>query len=358
MDYDSRRKRLWQAHADEGAGALLVVSPQNVLYLSGFTGGDSWLLLGEGRAQLLTDFRYQEQAAAEAPGVEVVTRHDESLTELVARLLPPKAPLAFEAQHLAYTAYRKLAETVDADRLRPAEGWGEELRVIKNEQEVRLIRQAVAVAEDSFRALRAAVRPGAKEKDLADELVYQMRRRGAQDEAFPTIVAAGERGSLPHAQSTDRAIKPGEAILVDWGARVRFYNCDLTRVLFLGSIPRLIEGVYGIVAAAQQEAYESLRPGRSLGDVDAAARALITEAGHGEAFGHGLGHGVGLEVHERPTLKKGAEEAAQPGMVHTLEPAIYLPGVGGVRIEDMVLVAEGGAERLTSLPRDVESMVV
>ncbi len=185
-----------------------------------------------------------------------------------------------------------------------------------------------------------------------------MRRRGAQDEAFPTIVAAGERGSLPHAQSTDRPVEPGEAILVDWGARARFYNCDLTRVLFLGSISASIRTIYGTVAAAQEEAYDALRPGRRLAEVDAAARDLIAEAGYGEAFGHALGHGVGLEVHERPTVKQGAEETARPGMVHTLEPGIYLPGVGGVRIEDMVLVQESGVERLTSLPRDIDSWVV
>jgi len=171
-------------------------------------------------------------------------------------------------------------------------------------------------------------------------------------------VAAGERSSLPHAQSTERRLEPGEALLVDWGTRVDFYNCDLTRVLFLDSITSSIEPVYQVVLAAQQEAFEACRPGRPLGQVDQAARSLIEQAGYGEAFGHALGHGVGLEVHERPTVKQDAEKQEQVGMVHTIEPGIYLPGVGGVRIEDMVLLGEAGAERITSLPRDIESMVL
>ena len=364
MNYSQRREALRQRCHQEGVGALLVTSPPNVLYLSGFTGGDSWLLLlcpagpAAERPVLLTDFRYREQAESEAPDLEVVTRNHESLTDLVGRLLPKDLRLAFEASHISHAQYRRLAEKVGAERLHPAEGWVEELREVKSPEEVERLRRAVAAAEGAFREVRGWLRPGVTEKEVADELVYRMRRRGAQMESFPVIVAGGERASLPHARSTERPLRPGEAVLVDWGARVDFYNCDLTRVLFLDSIPGSIEVVYRVVLGAQQEALEACRPGRPLGEVDKAARRFIAQAGYGEAFGHALGHGVGLQVHERPTVRGGAEEPLRTGMVHTVEPGIYLPGVGGVRIEDMVLVTEAGAERLTSLPRDLEDMVV
>jgi len=358
VNYSRRRGEVQGRLQEEGTSAFLVTGPHNVLYLSGFTGGDSWLFLAGERAVLLTDFRYREQAESEAPDLEVAVRDNETLTGLVARLLPEGARLAFEAAHLSYAGYGRLAEKVGTDRLHKTEGRVEELRAVKSQEEVERIRRAVAVAEGSFQETRTHVRPGMTEKELADELVYRMRRRGAEVEAFPVIAAAGERASLPHAQSTDRPVRAGEALLVDWGAKVDSYNSDLTRVLFVGSIPSSFSTIYRVVLAAQQEAYEACRAGALLGEVDEAARAFITEAGYGEAFGHALGHGVGLEVHERPTLRQGAEEAACAGMVHTIEPGIYLPGVGGVRIEDMVLVGEAGAQRITSLPRDIDAMVV
>ena len=358
MNHRGRRAALREKQAQAGTGALLVTSQSNVLYLSGFTGADSWLLLAGERAVLLTDFRYREQAENEAPDLEVVTRSNNTLVDLVASLLADGARLAFEAAHVSYADYGRLAEKVGVDRMHPAEGWVEELRVVKSPEEVERIRRAIAVAEESFQETRGVIRPGMQEKEVADELVHRMRRRGAQVESFPVIVAAGERGSLPHARSTDQPIQAGVSLLVDWGARVGFYNCDLTRVLFVSSIPSLFRTIYSVVLAAQQEAYEASQPGRALGEVDQAARALIAQAGYGEAFGHALGHGVGLEVHERPTVRQGSEELARAGMVHTIEPGIYLPGGGGVRIEDMVLLGETGAERMTTLPRDIEAMVV
>ena len=358
MNHRGRRAALREKQAQAGTGALLVTNESNVLYLSGFTGGDSWLLLVDERAVLLTDFRYREQAEQEAPDLEVVTRKNNTLVDLVAGLLPDGTRLAFEAAHVSYVDYGRLAEKVGADRMHPAEGWVEELRVVKSPEEVERIRRAIAVAEESFQETRGQIRAGMQEKEVADELVYRMRRRGAQVESFPVIVAAGERGSLPHACSTDQPIQAGVSLLVDWGARVGFYNCDLTRVLFVGTIPVLFGTIYRVVLAAQQEAYEAAQPGDALSKVDQAARALIAEAGYGEAFGHAVGHGVGLEVHERPTVRQGTEELARAGMVHTIEPGIYLPGVGGVRIEDMVLLGETGAEWITTLPRDLEAMVV
>ena len=353
MNYSRRRQEVQGRLEDEGTSAFLVSGPHNVLYLSGFTGGDSWLFLAGERAVLLTDFRYREQAESEAPDLEVAIRNNETLTDLVARLLPDGARLAFEAVHLSYAGYGRLAGKVNADRLHKTEGRVEELRAVKSAEEIERIRRAVVVAEESFQETRTHIRPGMTEKELADELVYRMRRCGAEEESFPVIVAAGERASLPHAQSTDRPVRCGEGLLVDWGATVDSYNSDLTRVLFVGNIPGLLRTIYRVVLAAQQEAYEACRSGALLGEVDEAARGFITEAGYGEAFGHALGHGVGLEVHERPTLRHGADEPACVGMVHTIEPGIYLPGVGGIRLEDDVLITKTGCEVLTTLPVDL-----
>jgi Xaa-Pro aminopeptidase len=358
MDYARRRASLRETQPEANVSGFLVSCPENVQYLTGFTGGDSWLLLTGERTLLLTDFRYQEQAQKEAPDVEVVLRADETLAAVANRLLPPEGRIAFEGSHLSYTQYRRLADGAGADRLLTAEDWVEKLRAVKSPEEVALIRRAIVVAEAAFTETRAQLRPGMAEKEVADELVWRMRRLGAQAEAFPVIAAAGERGSLPHAQSTERRLRAGEAVLLDWGARVDFYNCDLTRVLFLGSIPGSIEEIYRVVLSAQQEAFEASAPGRVLGEIDEAARGFIARAGFGELFGHALGHGVGLEVHEKPTVRHNAKEVSQPGMVYTIEPGIYRPGVGGVRIEDMVLVGEAGAERMTGLSRAMEDMVV
>lgn len=358
MDYVRRRALLRETREQAPVSSFLVTSPQNVQYLTGFTGGESWLLLTGERAVLLTDFRYGEQALKEAPDVEVVLRADETLAALATRVLPSEGQVAFEGPHLSYANYRRLADEAGADRLLAVEDWVEKQRALKSPEEVALIRRAIAVAEAAFTETRAQLRPGMAEKEVADELVWRMRRLGAQAEAFPVIVAGGERGSLPHAQSTDRRLRAGEAVLLDWGARVDFYNCDLTRVLFLGSIPASIKEIYGVVLSAQQEAFEASSPGCLLGEIDEAARKLIAQAGFGSFFGHALGHGVGLEVHERPTVRHNAKDVAQAGMVYTIEPGIYRPGIGGVRVEDMVLVGEAGAERMTSLPRGMEAMVV
>jgi len=358
MDYADRRVKLRGMLPEKGVSAFLVASPENVLYLSGFTGGESWLLLTGQRVILLTDFRYREQAEKEAPDVEIVVRGSDSLAELAAKVVPERCELGFESTHLSHAEALKLGAKVGEERLAAVENAVEQLREIKGSDEVDLIRRCIAVAEESFLETRELIVPGMSERDIATELVYRMRKRGAQGEAFPVIVAFGERSSLPHAPCSDRRLEAGEAILIDWGARSGFYNCDLTRVLFVDSIPASFRPLYDVVLAAQQEAFEASRPGKPLGAIDAAARSFITQAGYGEQFGHALGHGIGLEVHERPTVRSGVEEQARPGMVHTIEPGIYLPDVGGVRIEDMVLVAEPGGERITSLPREIDEMVI
>jgi Xaa-Pro aminopeptidase len=214
------------------------------------------------------------------------------------------------------------------------------------------------VAEEAFIAVRRSVRVGTSEREIAARLEYEMRKRGAEAAAFPTIVAEGPNAALPHAVAGERKVRKGSAVLIDWGAVCDFYRSDLTRVLFVGSIPPALRKVYAIVREAQGKAIAAVRPGAVMRDVDAVARRHIERAGYGKAFGHGLGHGIGLDTHEPPRLSWMSEEKLAAGMVVTVEPGIYLPGVGGVRIEDDVLVTPAGCKVLSRLSKDIELAVV
>jgi Xaa-Pro aminopeptidase len=246
----------------------------------------------------------------------------------------------------------------------------EQLRAIKDAHEIAQIREAIGFAQRAFAMFRAMLRPGDQEKELSDALEQYVRRAGGRCTSFPSIIAVGERAALPHAPPTDRAVGEADLLLVDWGASGRFYKSDLTRVL----VPRKnsafcrtaggkefltkLDTVYRVVLQAQERALRAIRPGVVASDLDAEARAVISEAGFGQFFTHSLGHGIGLQVHEAPMLRANSNVALQPGMVVTIEPGIYLPGWGGVRIEDDVLVTLGGCEVLTSVPRDLASMQV
>jgi Xaa-Pro aminopeptidase len=372
-DYPARRReRLGHALPEEGLDALLVSSPVNVTYLTGFTGESSFLVLGRDRAVLVSDRRFTEQIAEECPGLEAHVRQPErslyqATAEVVARL--GAGSVGVESNHLTVAELETLSGLCKAVSWKGGRDRVERLRAVKDASEVAAIREAIAVAERAFAAFRALLRPEDREKDLADALEMYVRRCGGRCGSFPPIVAAGERAALPHAPPTDRAVGGACLLLIDWGASGRMYKSDLTRVL----LPRnnspssraarpadngRLEEVYDVVLRAQQAALKAIRPGAKGQEVDAAARAVIADAGHGDHFGHGLGHGIGLQVHEAPALRPGSEVVLEPGMVVTVEPGVYLPGWGGVRIEDDVLVTADGCEVLTGVPRDRESMVV
>jgi Xaa-Pro aminopeptidase len=234
----------------------------------------------------------------------------------------------------------------------------ERLRAVKDPSEVAQIREAIAFAERAFAAWRARLRPEDTEKDLADAMEMQVRWVGGKTTSFPTIVAVGERAALPHAPPTKKTIAQAEFVLVDWGASGAFYKSDLTRVLATRTISPKLEEVYTVVLNAQAQALQRIRPGAKGHDIDAVARSVIAGSGYGDFFGHGLGHGIGLQIHEAPAVRPNSDWVLQPGMVLTVEPGIYLPGWGGVRIEDDVVVTPDGCEVLTHVPKDLSAIAV
>jgi Xaa-Pro aminopeptidase len=360
MDHHApRRDRLARALADEGLDALAVSAVVNVTYLTGFSGDSSVLVLTPSRAVLVSDPRYTVQIAEECPGLETHIRApSQKIHEAVAEVLTRLGVRAVGFESAAVT----VADLETLKELAPAVDWKagadrvERLRMVKDAFEIGQIREAIGMAERAFTVLRALLRPSDREKDLCDAMDGYLRRAGAQGASFPPIIAVGERAALPHAPPTERAVAEGELLLVDWGASGRFYKSDLTRVLATRKISTKLEEVYTVVLKAQQRAVRTVRPGAVARDIDAEARGAIAEAGFGDYFGHGLGHGLGLQVHEGPAVRPLSETVLQPGMVFTIEPGIYLPGWGGVRIEDDVLVTPDGCEVLSGVPRGLESI--
>ena len=357
-----RRRALRKSAATVKADGLLVSRAEDVHYLSGFTGGDSYLLVAREAACLITDGRYGEQAGRQCRGVDVHVRTGR-MVQAVSEVLKGRRirRLGFQAEHMTVRGRDALAAELGPRRIRPIHEAVADLRAVKDDSEVRRIRRSVRVAERAFRGLLAAGAKaflGRSERELAAELDYRMRLAGAECPAFETIVAAGANASLPHYRPGSRKPQRGEGVLIDWGAKVNGYCSDLTRVVFLGTIPPKIATVYKVVLAAQKAASAAARAGVSCKTVDSAARKVIAAAGYGRQFIHGLGHGIGLEIHEAPQVTRADDRRLRAGMVITVEPGIYLPGFGGVRIEDDVLVTRQGPQRLSSLPRTLAAMTL
>jgi Xaa-Pro aminopeptidase len=352
--------RLRQQLAARGLDGFFVAAPEtlprvNLRYLSGFTGSSAYLLVTAQEAWLLTDFRYVEQAEAEA-GTFEVRQHERPYLKTVAALVNEAGlkRIGFEADKVPVRMWQEWREALPAVEWVDTGGLVEDLRVIKTPAEVEAIRRAAAVADRALEALLPRL-AGSTEAEWARALETAMREAGADRLAFPTIVASGPRGSLPHAQPTDRTILPGDLVTIDFGATVDGYNSDETVTVVVGT-PREARQreIFEIVRAAQAAGLAAVRPGVYASRVDEAARSVIRDAGYGPAFGHSTGHGVGLEVHEAPTLagQPAVDRMLEPGMVVTVEPGIYLPGWGGVRLEDTVVVTETGYERLTRFPKE------
>jgi Xaa-Pro aminopeptidase len=362
--HQTRRDNLRRCLADEGLDALLVSHGANVTYLTGFTGDSTALLVFRDRDLLVSDPRYVGQIADECPGLATHIRHPtQRLLEVVGALPGQHGCRAVGVESAGLTLadaemLRGAAAEVD---WRPAGDRVEKLRMVKDAVELAEIREAIGIAERAFAALRAVIRDDDDEKSLADDLEALVRRCGGLGCAFPPIVAVGERAALPHCPPTARRVRESELLLIDWGATgPRGYRSDLTRVLRRRRTPSSppggprLEEVHALVAKAQQAAIRAIRPGVAARDVDAAARAVIAEAGFGEQFNHGLGHGIGLQIHEAPFLRATSDAVLREGMVFTVEPGVYFPGWGGVRIEDDVLVTADGCEVLTGVPRGLE----
>ncbi|RLC77382.1 MAG: Xaa-Pro dipeptidase [Chloroflexi bacterium] len=347
-----RLEKLREAIAAEGLDGLLVTQPENRRYLSGFTGSAGVLLITPDFALIATDFRYFEQVGRECPQFELV-KIEGKFTEVLPEMLADAGVkrLGFESEHLTVAQYEEWQRAAKGVEWVPTRGLVEKIRMVKTPEEVEAIRKAVALADEAFAHICECIHPGMTEKEAAWELEVYMRTHGAQKLAFDIIVASGPNGAMPHAKATDKPIEEGEPIVMDLGCVVNGYCSDLTRTIVLGSPDERFREIYEIVLRAQEEAERRIKAGISGREADAIARQVIDEAGYGDKFGHNLGHGVGLAVHEKPAVGRLSEDTLEAGCIITVEPGIYIPGWGGIRIEDMVLVKEEGTEVLTQAPK-------
>ncbi|MDO4586573.1 MAG: Xaa-Pro peptidase family protein [Planctomycetia bacterium] len=347
--------------------AFLVTDFNNVSYLTGFSGDDSFLFVTEKQIVILSDSRYEKQISEECPGLNALIRGTgqrmiDAIKELFDSINQSNSKRMIGLESSASIGFLELLQKNFPDfHFSAQNNLIEQQREIKDNWEIAAIRQSVSFAIQGLNEIRNRLNKNQTEKEIRNDLEYQMRCFGADDRGFPSIIAVGERAALPHAVPTDRfRVADSELILFDWGAKKDFYVSDLTRVLITKKDPsRQLWKIYNIVLQAQKAAIAAIRPGALSCEIDAAARNIIAEAGYGEAFGHGLGHGLGMVVHDFGGLRMGDQTPLTPGMVLTVEPGIYLPGWGGVRIEDDVLVTENGCEVLSAeLPKEFEEMIV
>jgi Xaa-Pro aminopeptidase len=348
--------RPWPAELD----AFLVSKPSNRRYFSGFTGSSGMLLVtNKDEKFLITDFRYMEQAKEQAPDFHIVQQEPEPAATL-AQLAKEYGlkDIGLEKDHITLSIYEELSKKMPGLTLWPLYNPFEHRRKIKSPGELQLIAQAVAIADAAFGQIKEIIKPGLREKEIAAELEFIMKRSGAEKHAFDTIVASGVRSSLPHGTPTDKVIQSGDFVTLDFGAVFEGYSSDITRTLIIGQPDARQREIYSIVKEAQERAIDNIRPGKKAADIDKTARDIIADYGYGSFFGHGLGHSVGLEIHEEPRFAPRDNTILQPGMVVTVEPGIYLPGWGGVRIEDMIVVGAKGCEILTRAPKDIEDMII
>jgi Xaa-Pro aminopeptidase len=350
----SRADRVAGRLAERGLDLLLVTDLTNLRYLTAFTGSNGVAVVGRDVRRFITDFRYVEQAGLEVDGFELERGPQEIAGALREGWPEGELRLGFEDDDVSVRRHRRLREVVPSQiELVPAGGVVEELRAVKDADEVARLRAATALADAVFDWLRADGLVGRSERAVAVALEHELRRLGAEAPSFPSIVASGERGALPHAQPADVAIARGTLVTLDLGARLDGYCSDCTRTWATGELPDDLAEAYALVLRAQEAALAAVRAGPEGREVDAVARRIIEDAGHGEHFGHGTGHGVGLAVHEAPRLARTAEARLVAGNVVTVEPGVYLPGRGGVRIEDLVVVREDGCEVLTGTTKEL-----
>jgi Xaa-Pro aminopeptidase len=344
--------------AERGLENLVVSNIHNVRYLSGFSGSTAMMLIASGKATLVTDFRYKEQAEGEVfEGIEVRIDTREALKAVCEMVSEVKGKTGLEAGTLTYSAYDKLrAAAQEAVPIEPgplSAGIIGDLRKFKDEKEIESLRKAAQIADEVFSEIVKEIRAGMTEVKIAARIDYMLRLGSREVPSFETIVASGEHASLPHASPTLRVLKEGDLVTMDFGAIWDGYCSDITRTVVVGKASDKVREVYGIVLEAQLAAIDGIKAGAACCDIDALARDLIETRGYGENFGHGLGHGLGLEVHEGPRLSKKSEEILAAGMVTTVEPGIYIPGWGGVRIEDDVVVRDGRCENLTGASKEL-----
>ncbi|GAA4555960.1 aminopeptidase P family protein [Planotetraspora kaengkrachanensis] len=350
MSHASRRARLAAELPDHGATGILVTWPVNVRYLTGLSSSNAAVLVdSSGHAVLATDSRYIETARRRCPDIELVENRDVAGV-LAARAAGSGGGLLVEADHMPVSVFTALG---GAERVTPVSGLVESVRRVKDEGEIESLRRACAITDEAFSLVIGRIRPGVTEREIARWLEFRMMELGAQKPAFDTIIASGPNGSIPHHSPSDRPIESGDLVTMDFGALFDGYHADMTRTVAVGEPADWQRDLYELVRQAQQAGRHAVRPGATAREVDAAARDLIAEAGHSEHFGHGLGHGVGLEIHELPFLGPDKTGRLEDRVPITVEPGVYLPGRGGVRIEDTLVTRDDAPELLTLTTKEL-----
>ncbi len=352
---NDRVQRLRRRLVEEEVEAILISAPENRRYLSGFTGSAGYLVISQEQAILITDFRYWEQAAVQSPDFELVKLTQGDMKTWLPPVLEQVGAesLGFEAGNLSYAQHSILARAVKSmkqasrPKLRPTNETVEALRVIKEESELEIIDGAVQIADRAFEEVAAGLQPGDTERAIGWRLEKSMREQGAESMSFDIIVAAGPNAALPHHRPDDTPLERGQPLIIDMGARLEGYCSDLSRTVCLGPPDDQFKRVYDLVLGAQETAIAAVQSGMSGHDGDKLARDVIEKAGHGDQFGHGTGHGVGLLIHENPRVSRNAKSELTDGTIFTIEPGVYIPGWGGVRIEDIVVMEKGRARDLT-----------
>lgn len=345
---------------EKGLDAAFIASPANIRYLSGFAGTDSYLYLSGRKQVILTDSRYTLQAEEEGKGSEVRTiKGERGYGVLLKELLEEdKATrLGFEDGVMTWQTVKKLQEAQEGGK--EEERWvplGEDLsllRAVKEEEEIEKLSRAEQIGDEAFSYILTEIKPGITELEIAAKLEYYMKSHGAQEKSFDTIAASGLHSAMPHAVPSKKALEKGDFLTLDFGCRYQGYCSDMTRTIVIGKASQKQKEIYKIVLEAQEAALSGLRAGMTGAEGDRLARKVIEEAGYAEYFGHGLGHSVGLEIHEKPALSPKDQTILKPGIIETIEPGIYIPGFGGVRIEDMTIITENGIRNLTSSPKEL-----
>lgn len=356
--YGKRVENLRKLFAENGFDAVLMANPANIYYYTGFYGDDSKLLISRDYSALLTDGRYTEQANKECPDVPLLVQGADNGTwyELLALACKDYniTNIAFEGNFVTFFEYKKMRDNLPNVKLADADGIISHARLIKDEKEIELLREVASIGDKVLKSVEKYFKPGITEKELAREIDYAFMAFGCDGLSFPTIVAAGENGAKPHAKPSEYQFKAGDFVTVDMGGRYKGYCGDMTRTIVIGFADDRHKELYELVLSAQDYAEKNIHAGMTGGEADFLARKILTDAGYGEYFSHSLGHGVGLEIHEAPTLRPNDKYILKVGNVVTVEPGLYIGGFGGLRIENTVLITENGAVPLNKYPKNMK----
>ncbi|RKJ62060.1 aminopeptidase P family protein [Butyricicoccus sp. 1XD8-22] len=346
---DKLRKSLEEQNVD----ALIITNEHNRRYITGFTGTAGIAIVSKNDAVFITDFRYMEQAKKQIIDFRIVQHKKQIIDEVADQVVEMGIKsLGFEKDTVTYSLFEEFQAKIQADLI-PLSGLIEKIRLIKTNEEINIIKVACEIADNAFTHILNFIKPGVTELEVSNELEFFMRKQGATSTSFDTIVASGTRSALPHGVATDKVIEKGDFVTLDFGAIYNGYVSDITRTIAVGNPSQQLIEVYETVLESQMLALEKVGPGMSGKEADAVARDYLTSKGYGEAFGHSTGHGIGLEIHEGPALSFRSDTILKPNMVVTIEPGVYLPGIGGVRIEDDILITESGNERLTHSKKEL-----